>query len=198
MENKIESLELEEMRLQMAALKEQLEEQVQVNDELIVKQMKSNVHSLNAKGLLTLVVAVVCAYPMYIYCTRWGVPVTCFWTIIIGVLLDGCITYYVTNKVKENDLQTCRFSDIISKLLAMKKGMRMLAISEFFFLFIILIWLSYATFTSPSFANYSAFDQTKVPFIFTTGAICGLYFGGKEMKKRIRQIDEMMKTLSKE
>lgn len=66
MENKIESLELEEMRQQMNALKEQLDEQVKVNDENITKLLKENTRSFNNKGLKTLLVSLVCAFPMYI------------------------------------------------------------------------------------------------------------------------------------
>lgn len=49
----------------------------------------------------------------------------------------------------------------------------------------------------PLFSEHSTFDQMEVPVVFTAGAICGIYFGGKEMRKRIRQIDDMISALSK-
>lgn len=196
MENKIESFELEEMRQQMNALKEQLDEQVKVNDENITKLLKENTRSFNNKGLKTLLVSLVCAFPMYIYCSRWGIPMICFWIVVAVMLADGCCSYYVTHMVREKDLQKCRFSELIGKLIKMKKGILILTITDYICLVGILLLLFCQTLLSSVFSDHSTFDQTKVPAIFAIGALCGIYFGWKEMKKRIRQIDDMIRTLS--
>lgn len=198
MENKIESLELEEMRQQMNVLKSQLEEQVQVNDELVIKQMRTSIGSFNRKGVWTLIVAIVGAYPLYIYCHRWGVSMFCYSIILIAIFMDALVSYYLTHMVRESDLQKSCFSELIDKLIRMRKGIRILTIADYILLVGILVLLFCQTFFNSSFTDYSPFDQTKIPVIFIVGAICGIYFGGKEMKKRIRQIDEMIRNLSKE
>lgn len=198
MENKIESLELEEMRQQMATLRQQLEEQVQVNDVLVISRMKTSIGSLNKKGLWTLIVAIVGAYPLYIYCHRWGVSMFSYSIIMIALVMDALVSYYLTHMVKESDLQKNHFSELIDKLIRMKKRMRILTIVDYILLVGILFLLYCQTFFSSYSSNFSAFDQRKVAIIFTVGTICGIYFGGKEMKKRIRQIDEMIRNLSKE
>lgn len=195
MENKIESLELEEMRQQMNALKEQLDEQVKVNDENITKLLKENTRSFNNKGLKTLLVSLVCAFPMYIYCSRWGIPMICFWIVVAVMLADGCCSYYVTHMVKAKDLQKCDFSELIDKLVKMKKGIRILTIADYVLLIGILLFLFCQTF--PLFSEHSTLDQIKVMVVFTIGAVCGIYFGGKEMKKRICQINEMISSLDR-
>lgn len=194
MENKIESLELEEMRQQMNALKEQLDEQVIVNDENITKLLKENTRSFNNKGLKTLLVSLVCAFPMYIYCSRWGIPMICFWIVVVVMIIDGCCSYYVTHMVREKDLQKSRFSELVNKLIRMKKGIRILTIADYILLIGILLFLFCQTF--PLFSEHSTLNQIKVMVVFTVGAVCGIYFGGKEMKKRIRQMDEMIYSLN--
>lgn len=47
----------------------------------------------------------------------------CFLTVIAGLIIDGCYSYYISHIVKERDYQECRFSEITSKLIRMKKLM---------------------------------------------------------------------------
>lgn len=196
MENKIESLELEEMRQQMATLRQQLEEQVLVNDELVVKQLKKNTRSFNNLGTLTLIVGIVGIYPAYVYCHMYGVSMVCFLTMVVGLIADGCYSYYVSHIVQERDYQKCSFSEIVSKLLRMKKLMKKGEPIEYSSLLIFAAWLFYETVFGPKFAYFSTFTQTKVIIGFTLGLALGVYFVVKEMRKRYRQIDEMIRTLS--
>ena len=187
MENNTESLELEEMRLQMNALKAQLDEQVHVNDELILSQMKNYLHSSNIKSTFTLITGIAIIYPWYILCGKWGVSMVCFWALTIVMNVDSFANYYVKNMIREKDVHRCSFSALISKLLVMQKRMRILAILDFFALLVLPILLLYET---------SHRTGTNIPFIIIWGTICGFVFGGKEVKKRICKIDEMIKTLS--
>ena len=51
MENRIESLELEEMRQQMMSLREQLDKQIVLNEQLLKDNTMKKVKSINRYGL---------------------------------------------------------------------------------------------------------------------------------------------------
>lgn len=196
MENKIESLELEEMRQQMNVLKAQLEEQVLVNDELVIKQLKKKTRSFNNFGTLTLIVGIVGIYPAYVYCHMYGVSMACFLTMVISLIVDGCYSYYVSHIVQEKDYHESSFSAIAKKLVHMKKLMKKAEPIEYSSLLIFSAWLFYETISGPTFAYFSTFTQTKVIIGFTLGLALGVYFVFKELRKRHRQIDEMISALN--
>lgn len=196
MENKIESLELEEMRQQMNVLKAQLEEQVRVNDELVVKQLKKNTRSFNNIGTWTLIVGIVGIYPSYVYCNMYGVSMACFLTMVVGLIADGCYSYYVSHIVREKDFQECSFTKIVSKLIRTKKLMKTVEPIEYTSLLIFAAWLFYETVFGNRFSHFSSFIQTKVVIGFTLGLALGLFIVVKEMKRRYQQIDGMIRTLS--
>lgn len=195
MENKIESLELEEMRQQMTALREQLDEQVKVNDELVIKQLKGNIRSFNKFGTLTLLLGIIGVYPAYVYSQMYGVSMACFLTTVVGFIADGCYSYYVSHMVQEKDYQECSFSEIVSKLIRTKKLMKKAEPIEYPLLLAFVAWLFYETVFGPRFAYFPAHTQTKIIIGFIVGFALGLYFITKEIKKRQRQIDEMIQAL---
>jgi len=195
MENKMESLELEEMRQQMMALKEQLEEQVHVNEDMMAKQLRRNTHNFSLYGCWMLILSVLGAYPMYVYCQMYGVSMACFWTTVLGMILDGVYAYYVTHMVNEKDMQQCNYKSIIEKLILIKRMTRITDIIEAVFLILCAAWLFYETFFGVIFRTFSAAAQTRVFIGFVAAILFGIYYCVKEYKIRNRKIDEMIRMM---
>ena len=82
-------LELEDMREQMQVLKATLDEKIQVNEELMLKQLKKNSHTIEANGTGVLVAAILAIYPIISYSRMFGLTKLLTITVITVMLIDG-------------------------------------------------------------------------------------------------------------
>lgn len=159
MENKIESLELEEMRQQMQTLREQLDEQLHVNDKLVVGQLKSTVRSINNRGTFFLILSIVGAFLSPVvrmeYSLSWAFTVIT----IICVLRSGICGYFVTHMIKEVDIQRNTLSYHAEKVIRAKRYNRILDIWDIIEGIILCVWLLVEIFVGNFFVSLSKSNQ---------------------------------------
>ena len=76
MENRIESLELEEMRQQMMSLREQLDKQIVLNEQLLKDNTMKKVKSINIYGYISLLMLIPAFTGFCIVDYRFGLSFT--------------------------------------------------------------------------------------------------------------------------
>jgi len=196
MENKIESLELEEMRQQMLELRKQLDEQVKVNEEFITEKMHTNISSFKTKDKWMLILSILGIYPLWVYCKMYDVSIFFLWAYIIYVIAEVLFFFHVMNIIKEDDFQNSNVSGMLTKLIRIKKLNRISSVIEIVIVSLMVVWVFYDTVFGAPFGYFSHFDQTKVVIGFIVCAVFGYYWSFCEMKKRNKKIREMIDMLS--
>jgi len=139
----METLEMEEMRQQMMTLRQQLEKQVQVNDELVMKQLKKNVNSFKTKGLWMSIALIVATIPLYIFSWFYGISPACIWSLIAYFVLSACFNFYVTQFVKDDNLLKDNLSETLNKFVKIKRITRIVNVFDYILCFITVGWLFY-------------------------------------------------------
>ena len=144
MEKNNVSLELEEMRLQMAALQKQLNERLKLDEQQLQNSTMKKINAINRYGyfeLIGLIVAIIC-YSIVQY--RFHISfefITCTLLIIVLTSLFG---FWLANRIKNTDLSKKSTKEIIRTLISMKKQYQIYNIIGFIIgFFIILPWMLY-------------------------------------------------------
>lgn len=189
-------LELEDMREQMQVLKATLDEQIQVNEELMLKQLKKNSHAIEANGTGVLVAAILAIYPIISYSRMFGLTKLLTITVITVMLIDGLYNYWVTHMVKNEDLSNGHVGDVLTTMLKVKRITRIGISAEIVIDIVLILWIGYETIWGPKLPFFPHETQTKVIIGFIVGILLGIILATWMYRKHTKAIDEMTETLN--
>lgn len=198
MENKVDKnlLELEEMREQMQMLKNDLDQQIQVNEKLMMVQIKKNSNIIKTNGTGVLVAAILAIYPIIIYSRMYGLTKLLTVTGIVVLLIDGLYNYWVTHLVKDEDLSNGHIADVLATMLKVKTITRAGVLAEIVTDIVMVLWISYETIFGPRFPTFSPQSQTRVIICLIVGIILGVIIAAWMYRKHTKAINEMVETLN--
>ena len=199
MENNGISLELEEMRLQMAALQKQLNERLKLDEQQLQNSTMKKINAINRYGyfeLIGLIVAIIC-YSIVQY--RFHISfefIACTLPILVLTSLFG---FWLANRIKNTDLSKKSTKEIIRTLISMKKQYQIYNIIGFIIgFFIILPWMLYEIYVH-SFSHFMfAEGFPTCRFICANATIMisvitvVIIFGIKMYKKQLSNILELI------
>ena len=166
MENKIESLELEEMRQQMMSLREQLDKQIVLNEQLLKDNTMKKVKSINMYGYVSLLMLIPAFVGICIVNYRFGLSFTFCAFFVITTVVTAFLDYLSSQRIKDSDFSTKSVKEIISTLISMKKNNQRIRCID-----VIL-----ATITAP-WILYEIYANSFSKFIFNEGFPTYLFIG---------------------
>lgn len=189
-------LELEDMREQMQMLKATLDEQIQVNEQLMLQQLKKNSNIIKTNGTGVLVAAFLAIYPIIIYSRMYGLTKLLTITGIAVMLIDGLYSYWVTHMVRDEDLSNGHVGDVLTAMLKVKRITRIGVSAEIVIDIVMILWICYETILGPKFPLFSHATQTRVVIGLIVGILLGVVLAAWMYRKQTRAIDEMTETLN--
>lgn len=166
MENKIESLELEEMRQQMMSLREQLDKRIVLNEQLLKDNTMKKVKSINMYGYVSLLMLIPAFVGICIVNYRFGLSFTFCAFFVITTVVTAFLDYLSSQRIKDSDFSTKSVKEIISTLISMKKNNQRIRCID-----VIL-----ATITAP-WILYEIYANSFSKFIFNEGFPTYLFIG---------------------
>ena len=114
--------ELEEMRQQMAILKDKLENQTIVNDRFIRRSIKRSVGTINKRYLVLAIVALaMIPYGYWAFVMLNGLSVALWLTMCVLMLTVVGFIYYNGRDLRDNDLMSGNLLDVKRKVILAKK-----------------------------------------------------------------------------
>lgn len=205
MENNGIILELEEMRLQMAALQKQLDERLKLDEELLKKNtINKKINSINRYGYFSLTAIPIAIISFCIVQYRFHISFEFILiAIITGLIITG-LEFWSANRVKSIDISKKSVKEIISTLISMKKNNQRIRLADLLTTAIIIPWLIYELYVH-SF-SYFMFDKgfPTCLFICVNSTIFFscltviLIFSSRIFKKHQRNITEMIEMLKEQ
>ena len=185
--------QFEEMRQQMAILKEKLERQEIVNERLIRQSMKKNASSIINKYIVSIVAALfVIPYSYYVFIKMMDFSMA-FWmgTCVFMVICMG-YTLFVGKKVYDNSQMENNLLEVQQN---MAKARKLDSDWLFFGIPVLFIWMGWLVYEA-----HEAMGENLLPLLIGIGV--GLVIGGaigmkmhfktqRQYKEIIRQIDEL-------
>ncbi len=153
MENKIESLELEEMRQQMMSLREQLDKQIVLNEQLLKDNTMKKVKSINRYGYVTLLSFIPAFAGLSVVQYRFGLSFTLCAFFVITVVIVTFSYYWSSQRIKDSDFSTKSVKEIVSTLISMKKNNRIIRYIDFIVSAIMIPWMLYEIYAN-SFSKF--------------------------------------------
>ena len=153
MENRIESLELEEMRQQMMSLREQLDKQIVLNEQLLKDNTMKKVKSINRYGYVTLLSFIPAFAGLSVVQYRFGLSFTLCAFFVITVVIVTFSYYWSSQRIKDSDFSTKSVKEIVSTLISMKKNNRIIRYIDFIVSAIMIPWMLYEIYAN-SFSKF--------------------------------------------
>lgn len=201
MENRIESLELEEMRQQMLSLREQLDKQIVLNEQLLKDNTMKKVKSIHIYGYVSLLTLIPPLFVLnYGYCRNVLSFAFCVIVFIILVIMSF-FEYWSSQRIKDSDFSTKSVKDIVSTLISMKKSNQIENYICFVLVAIIIPWLLYEIYANSwsKFIFKEGFHTYQFIGINLTIYFSFLIFVGfivmKYYKKHQQNISDMIEML---
>lgn len=202
MEKNNVSLELEEMRLQMAALQKQLDERLKLDEQQLQNSTMKKINAINRYGYFELIGLIVAIISLSIVQYRFHISfefITCTLLIIVLTSLFG---FWLANRIKNTDLSKKSTKEIIRTLISMKKQYQIYNIIGFIIgFFIIFPWMLYEIYVH-SFSHFMFADGFPTcRFICANATIMisvitiAIIFGTKMYKKQLRNISELIEMI---
>ena len=124
--------ELEQMRSQMAELKQMLDSQIRVNDQLLKKNIIDKSDKINRFGLTMLILGIAAAIlvPLMMYAIYHFSPACCIVTALL-IACDASFDYYNAHRVKSIDIANINFTEATTTKIALQNlvslGLQVLA-----------------------------------------------------------------------
>lgn len=201
MENKIESLELEEMRQQMMSLREQLDKQIVLNEQLLKDNTMKKVKSINIYGYISLLMLIPAFTGFCIVDYRFGLSFTFKVFAVITVVVIAYLEYWSSQRIKDSDFSTKSVKEIVSTLISMKKNNRIIRYIDFIVSAIMVPWMLYEIYAN-SFSKFIfkegfptyLFIGTNLVIFFST-FIAFLLIDIKYYNKYQKNISDMIEML---
>ena len=202
MENKIESLELEEMRQQMLSLREQLDKQIVLNEQLLKDNTMKKVKSINMYGYVSLLMLIPAFVGICIVNYRFGLSFTFCAFFVITVVVIAYLEYWSSQRIKDSDFSTKSVKEIVSTLISMKKNNRKIRYMDIILSTIMVPWILYEIYANsfskfifkegfPTYqfigVNLTIFFSVLIAFIL----ICNKYYNKNQ--QNINDMIEMLK-----
>lgn len=202
MENNSISLELEEMRLQMAALQKQLDERLKLDEELLHNKTMKKINDINRYGYFELMGLIVCIISLSILKYRFNIS---FEFIICTLLITALFSFFgfwLANRIRKTDLSKKSVKEITSTLISMKKTYQRYNLINFISGFIIICpWMIYEIYVH-SFSHFMFNEGFPTclficanSMIFISVLTIILIFCNKVYKKHQRNITDMIEML---
>lgn len=201
MENRIESLELEEMRQQMLSLREQLDKQIVLNEQLLKDNTMKKVKSINIYGYVSLLMLIPAFVGICIVNYRFGLSFTFCAFFVITVVIVTFSYYWSSQRIKDSDFSTKSVKEIVSTLISMKKNNRIIRYIDFIVSAIMVPWMLYEIYVNgfskfifkEGFPTY-LFIGTNLVIFFST-FIAFLLIDIKYYNKYQKNISDMIEML---
>ena len=202
MENRIESLELEEMRQQMMSLREQLDKQIVLNEQLLKDNTMKKVKSINRYGYVSLLALIPAFTGLCIVNYRFGLSFIFCAFAVITVVVFAFLEYWSSQRIKDSDFSTKSVKEIVSTLISMKKNNRKIRYIDIILTAIIVPWILYEIYANsfskfifkegfPTYqfigVNLTIFFSVLIAFIL----ICNKYYNKNQ--QNINDMIEMLK-----
>lgn len=202
MENRIESLELEEMRQQMLSLREQLDKQIVLNEQLLKDNTMKKVKSINIYGYISLLMLIPAFTGFCIMDYRFGLSFTFKVFAVITVVVIAYLEYWSSQRIKDSDFSTKSVKEIVSTLISMKKNNRKIRYMDIILSTIMVPWILYEIYANsfskfifkegfPTYqfigVNLTIFFSVLIAFIL----ICNKYYNKNQ--QNINDMIEMLK-----
>lgn len=153
MENRIESQELEDMRQQMMSLREQLDKQIVLNEQLLKDNTMKKVKSINRYGYVTLLSFIPAFAGLSVVQYRFGLSFTLCAFFVITVVIVTFSYYWSSQRIKDSDFSTKSVKEIVSTLISMKKNNRIIRYIDFIVSAIMIPWMLYEIYAN-SFSKF--------------------------------------------
>lgn len=199
--NNINSLELEEMRQQMTALKSQLDEQLQLNETTLQKNIMSKAKSVNSMGSRMLLVGVLTAiFVPAIFYYMYDFSILCCTVTSLVVIADASLDYWSAHRIKPSDISGKNFSETTATLISMKKSNQWQLVIGIIVMIPLMIWWSVEMLdtkffdftTTPEAVNMAKYSIIGCGVI---GSIIGLFIAMRIYYKQKRNIDDLINML---
>ena len=144
MENNGTSLELEEMRLQMATLQKQLDERLKLDEDLLKKNtINKKINSINRYGYFSLIGIPMAFAGLCIVQYRFHISLEFILVAILSVLIITGLDFWSANRVKSVDFSKKSVKEIVKTLISMKKCNQRIRLVDFLTTPIFISWLIY-------------------------------------------------------
>lgn len=196
----IESAELQEMRQQMAELKSQLDEQLQINEQSLRKNIMKKTNSINSFGTWSLMGGLLVAilFP-FVFHRIYDFSIACCLATSILCIVDACHDYYSAHRISKSKISSGNVKENIETLISMKKNNKTAFVVGLFCIVPLFFWWGYEIMNTPYFdemginieiAKYSLIGSVLV------GSVIGGIFAVKLYKKQQKNISEMIDMIS--
>ena len=190
-----ENFELENMRQQMALLKQKLEQQEIVNDALIRQSVKKNASFINSTHRLLFILDIICiplSYLLFNYVTHQ--PIWIWLYITCGMIYDAWHRRRICRLIDGRHLYEQNLLEVRKKVLKIKKYERTFNIISYP---AIALWLALFLYNECLLDLHTSVVRTIITFIATIGLGLGfgLYFDRK-MARRYQEIIQQIEDVT--
>lgn len=201
METNKDMQELEQMRQQLDILKNKLEKQEIVNDQMIRQSMRSQMSWINKYRWISLFVApfvALCFLPsMFSGIMSWPLYIFTIIMVLVSTIAD-----FVINRISDNTMMNSSLLEISEKLTKMKRLRRMETIIGLVVIVLWLFWLLYEIYATtegadPETRKYTIGYMIAVAIGAIIGGAIGLTIHFKMQRTNddlIRQINDLKQT----
>lgn len=192
--------ELEQMRSQMAELKQMLDSQIRVNDQLLKKNIIDKSDKINRFGLMMLFLGIAAAIlvPLMMYALYHFSPACCIVTALL-IACDASFDYYNAHRVKSIDIANINFTEALTTLVSMKKLMRTSFAVGMVVLMPQMVWWAFEIYASPFFdmfdANTAGIARIAILVCLGFGVVVGIVVAVLLYNKQTRNITQLINTL---
>lgn len=197
MENNMKDMEMEELRQQMMTLKQQLEEQVQINDELVMKRLKRNILDLKSIWLIMTIAGAIGGAYIIPKLLHIGLSLACVLAVIVCLIGEICCEFYITHHVRENDLKDS-FSETLKKIRKIKELDRKITIVDYIIGIGLLVWAIFDILSGQVFQDLSTRYRATVIILICISILLGLLMSIKLYKYQQQKMNDMIDMLDKD
>lgn len=196
------SIELEEMRLQMAALQKQLDERLKLNEQQLQKNTMKKINAINKYGYYNLLELVAAIIGLSIVQYRFHISFEFMAFALISQSLYGLFNFWLANRIRKIDLSQKSVKELISKLISMKKTYQRTFYYDIFVSFFIFVpWIIYEIYVHSlsHFMFAEGFPTTLFictnTIIFLSIMTIAIIFSKKMFNKQQRNISELIEMI---
>lgn len=194
MKNIIANNGLEEMKAQMAILKNKIEGQTMLNERLMRRAMNDRMSLVRRMVVLDVVMVIVCIAAMYAFMKLGCLSLLCFVSIVV-LLCWAIVSSAYINRIKESELLEGDLLKTCEKLVKMKRlRVRLLMIN----IPLCLAWIVWYSYEMTSFAAARGVNTRSMIVGLCVGLVVGFIIGLMKLRKMqrandivIQQIEEM-------
>jgi len=190
--NTTDILELEDMRKQMQALRTQLETQIKVNDDLMLRQLKKRANSFVNLTVGLAIFELILIYPTYFYYKLYDISTLCFIAMVACILVDASFNLYTTFGVRAKGFAQGNLIQTLHGLIRIKRISQVYLIVEVVVCTLIFIWIFFDTVENNVYLNLSSAQKDLFVYVYLIGAAIGYSISLKLYRKYTRNLDEMI------